>query len=163
MDKRDLTKLVQYNFWANGRILATCEHISPDEFTRELAPDPGWGSLRAMLVHTLDAEYGWRAILQSQNADEILKAADFPDVAALKARWGIERTAWLAYMDGLRAESLDQGYGTDPHQGPKVWQTILHVVIHGVQHRSEAAAVLTGYGHSPGELDFDVFLNQKPA
>lgn len=38
----------------------------------------------------------------------------------------------------------------------------MHVVIHGVQHRSEAAAILTDYGWSPGDLDFDVFLKAKP-
>ena len=39
---------------------------------------------------------------------------------------------------------------------------ILHVVTHGIQHRSEAAVSLTGYDQSPGELDFDLFLKMKP-
>lgn len=162
IDKSDIATLIHFNFWASDRILATCEHISSDEFTRDLAPDPGWGSLRGLLVHTLDTEYGWRSVLQSQHADEILQATDFPDVTALKARWDSERLAWLDYVDGLNAERLAQGYGPDPRTGPKVWQTIVHVVIHGVQHRSEAAAILTGYGWSPGDLDFDVFLKAKP-
>lgn len=162
MDRSDLATLIHFNFWANDRILAACEQISSDVFTHELAPDPGWGSLRGVLVHTLDTEYGWRSILQSQNADDILNATDFADVAALKTRWEIERSAWLEYVDGLSRESLDQGYGPDPRNGPKVWQTILHVVLHSIQHRSEAAAILTGYGRSPGELDFDVFLQEKP-
>jgi uncharacterized damage-inducible protein DinB len=74
----------------------------------------------------------------------------------------IEHAAWLDYAAGLSEERVNQEYGDDPQQGPKVWQTILHVVTHSIQHRSEAAAILTGYGYSPGELDFDLFLSERP-
>jgi uncharacterized damage-inducible protein DinB len=161
MNQSDIFTLVQFNYWANERILTACAHLSADQFTRAATPDPGWGSLRGILVHTLDAEYGWRSVLQGLD-EEVLEAADFADVAALKARWEIERAAWLEYIAGLSEERVNQGYGDDLQQGPKVWQTILHVVTHGIQHRSEAAAILTGYGHSPGELDFDLFLQKQP-
>jgi uncharacterized damage-inducible protein DinB len=162
MDKNDIAMLVRFNFWANERILAACAHISADQFTCAVTPDPGWGSLRGILVHALDTEYGWRSVLQGQDEEGVLEAADFADVAALKARWEIERAAWLDYAAGLNEERINQGYGDDPQQGPKVWQTILHVVTHGIQHRSEAATVLTGFGYSPGELDFDLFLREQP-
>lgn len=35
--------------------------------------------------------------------------------------------------------------------------------IRAARDRSEAAAILTGYGQSPGELDFDLFLRENPA
>ncbi|MCB0024762.1 MAG: hypothetical protein KDD91_17125, partial [Caldilinea sp.] len=38
------------------------------------------------------------------------------------------------------------------------WHCLLHVVNHGTYHRGETAALLTGLGHSPGELDFTVYL-----
>lgn len=37
----------------------------------------------------------------------------------------------------------------------------LHVANHGTQHRSEAAAILTGYDYSPSSLDFTAFLNEQ--
>ncbi len=162
MNKGDIVTLVHFNFWANERILSTCERISTDEFTRPHTPDPGWGSLRGILVHALDTEYGWRSVLQALDADNILEANDFDDVAALKSRWDAERAAWFDYLASLSDESLNLGCGDDPQNSSKVWQTILHVVIHGIQHRSEAAALLTEYGQSPGELDFDLFLKEKP-
>jgi uncharacterized damage-inducible protein DinB len=162
MNQSDIVTLIQFNFWANERILAACAHLSADQFTRHVTPDPGWGSLRGILVHALDAEYGWRCVLQGQEEEEgVLDSADFPDPAALQARWQIEHAAWCDYLAGLSDAQLNQGHGADPRQGPNVWQTILHVVMHGIQHRSEAAAILTDCGHSPGELDFYRFLRSR--
>jgi uncharacterized damage-inducible protein DinB len=39
-----------------------------------------------------------------------------------------------------------------------LWHCLLHLVNHGTQHRSEAAALLTRYDASPGDLDFTFFL-----
>lgn len=162
MDTSSITTLIAYNFWANERILMACEQLSTDEFTRAVTPDPGWGSLRGILVHILDTEYGWRSVLQSQAADILLEATDFADGAELRARWNTEQAAWLAYAAELSTERINNRYGDDPTQGPRVWQTILHVINHGTQHRSEAAAILTGYHCSPGEFDFDLFLQEHP-
>lgn len=158
MNTQEILTLVRFNFWANRRLLDACAALPADVFTRALAPDPGWGTLRGILVHTLDTEYGWRSALQGVDSSPILEPDDFADVAAVRSRWELEEAAWLDYVAGLNAASLTQGYGDDPSTGMKVWQTIVHVVTHGIQHRSEAAWILTGHGHSPGELDFGVFL-----
>ena len=42
-----------------------------------------------------------------------------------------------------------------------LWQLMLHVVNHGTQHRAEAAAMLTEYGHSPGDIDFTIYLRHR--
>ena len=40
---------------------------------------------------------------------------------------------------------------------------LVHVVNHGTQHRSEAAAILTAEGHSPGELDLFNYAEEQAA
>jgi uncharacterized damage-inducible protein DinB len=34
-----------------------------------------------------------------------------------------------------------------------LWHAMAHLVNHGTQHKTEAAAMLTGFGHSPGDID----------
>ena len=35
-----------------------------------------------------------------------------------------------------------------------------HLVNHGAQHKTEAAAILTGLGHSPGDIDLILYFNK---
>lgn len=158
MHKADVEILIAYNFWADHEILSACERISAEEFTRPATPDPGWHSLKGTLVHLLDTEYGWRVALQGLPDSSVLEEADFPDIASLKARWQEEQSAWMTYIAGLSEEALNEVWREDGPIRRTRWQTIMHVINDGTYHRSEAAALLTGYGQSPGELDFEGYL-----
>jgi len=45
--------------------------------------------------------------------------------------------------------------------GEKRKRVLWHIVNHRTHHHSEAAAILTDYGHSPSGLDFTAFLNEQ--
>jgi uncharacterized damage-inducible protein DinB len=156
--KTDIETLIAYNFWADNEILNACERLSAADFTRQATPDPGWHSLCGTLVHLLDTEYGWRAALQNLPDSGVLNEADFPDVASLRTRWQVEEAAWRAYVAGLDEAALNAVWREEDNIQRTRWQTILHVINDGTHHRSEAAAMLTGYGRSPGELDFEGYL-----
>lgn len=158
MHKTDIETLIAYNFWADKEILTACEHLSVADFTRPVTPDPGWHSLRGTLVHLLDTEYGWHAALQNLPDSGVLNEADFPDVTSLKARWQEEEAAWRAYIAGLDEVALNAVWREEEDIQRTRWQTILHVINDGTHHRSEAAAMLTSYEQSPGELDFEGYL-----
>ena len=51
------------------------------------------------------------------------------------------------------------GHATFEEMAYLLWQQMLHQVNHGTQHRSEVAVILTEYGHSPGWMDFIVYLD----
>jgi uncharacterized damage-inducible protein DinB len=37
------------------------------------------------------------------------------------------------------------------------WRTLFQMLLHGMQHRSELAQLLTEHGHSPGDIDFIIY------
>ena len=167
----EIKLLCDYNDWADARLLAACARVSPEQYA---APTSyGHGGLRATMVHILDNIWQQRITLQgyyqepladeaAYDATELHEDA-FPTLAALRERWTIEQQAMRAYLDTLTEETLN---GTIRYVIPgalreyAVWHILLDVIIHATQHRSEAAALLTGYGQSPGDFDFTVFLNE---
>lgn len=153
----------EYNYWANRRLLTTMAKVSAEQFT---APGPfPFGGLRGTLVHILDAEYSWRMLLKQGILTEEMKEAEFPTRDALEIRWLDEEAAMRHYLAGLKEEDMAGIVRYTTTAGVKrervLWHCLYHVVNHGTQHRSEAAAILTGFGQSPGDMDFTVFLNER--
>ena len=64
----------------------------------------------------------------------------------------------MEYVAQLNEADLNAVWWQHAQSQRTRWQTIMHVVNDLTHHRSEAAAMLTGFGHSPGELDFDLFV-----
>jgi len=161
MNIQDILLIYDYNYWGNKRILTASEKVSEKQF---LAPASfPYGGLRGTLVHILDAEYGWRMFFQNNNwsAPE-LKEAEFPTLASVQAQADQEEGAMRDFLATLSDKDLaGHRYYKNEKGEPRdriLWQCLYHVVNHGTQHRSEAAAMLTDYGCSPGDLDFTLFL-----
>lgn len=158
-----IISLYSYNVWANQRILMTCAQLSSAQFIA--ANDSSWGSIRGTLVHILDSERGFRGLCQGVSTGDDLTEADLPTLDAIQSCWREEEIAMRAYLDSLRDEDLDQPIRYRSSDGVMrerfVWQVLFHILNHGMQHRSEVAAMLTREGHSPGDLDFPLYLNEQ--
>jgi uncharacterized damage-inducible protein DinB len=172
MQVDEIKLLNAYNDWADAHILAACAKVSAEQY---VAPASyGRGGLRATLIHILDNIWQQRITLlgfyQEPLADEAaydateLHEDTLPTFAMLQERWLIEQEAMQAYLDTLSEETLN---GTIRYVIPGaerervVWHVLLDMIIHATQHRSEAAELLTGYGQSPGDFDFTLFMNER--
>jgi len=162
LNQSDLRTLYEYNYWATARILRASARLTAAQFCA--AAEHSHGGLRGTLVHMLDAEYGWRMFCQHNAPSPIIDEAEFPTAAALQARWLEEEQAMRAYLATLDAADLQQPLpdGDGASAGSRLlWHALFHVINHGTQHRSEAAAILTTLGASPGDLDFTRFLGAE--
>lgn len=162
MNKSDMITLYKYNSWANARILDAASQVTNEQFLS--AVPSSFGSLRATLVHTLFAEWIWRKRWEGHSPTEWLQPEDFPTVDDLRSRWEDEESALMAFAQNLTEEKLAstihyKSTGGKPYQSV-LWYLMVHLVNHGTQHRSEAAAMLTEFGHSPGDIDFLFFIRE---
>jgi uncharacterized damage-inducible protein DinB len=162
MNKQDILLIYEYNYWGNKKIFDASANVSQEQLMTP-ASFP-YGGLHGTLLHIVDAEWGWRALFQSIESASDLTVDEYPTLTLLNARRQEEETGMRAYLAGLSDEDLESHLRYTTDTGIKrdriLWHCLLHVANHGTQHRSEAAALLTDYGQSPGDLDFTVFLNE---
>jgi uncharacterized damage-inducible protein DinB len=168
----EIKLLCDYNDWADARLLAACARVSPEQYAAPASY--GRGGLRATMVHILDNLWQQRITLQgyyrepladeaAYDATELHEDA-FPTLAVLQERWLIEQREMRAYLDTLTEETLNS---TIRYVIPGVirkrvvWHILVDLILHATQHRSEAAALLTDYGQSPGDFDFTLFMSER--
>jgi uncharacterized damage-inducible protein DinB len=160
MNVRYFAWLYDYHYWANARILSAAAALSEAQFNTAVFPNHT--SLRGTLVHTLSAEWIWLSRWRGVSPATGLRQDDFPTVDSLRERWRQEEQNMRAFLAAQSDGDLLRVVQYTNLRGKAfaypLWQLMAHVVNHGTQHRSEAAAMLTELGHSPGDMDMTVFV-----
>jgi uncharacterized damage-inducible protein DinB len=153
--------LYDYNAWANRQILDSAAQLTPDQL--RAAGSASFESIHETLVHTMSAQWMWLSRWQGSSPSAMLDPADYAGVAAIDARWRRIEQDTQDFMAGLDDTALARVVEYTNTKGQRyeypLWQLMLHQVNHATQHRSEAAAMLTQFGHSPGWLDLIRYLD----
>ncbi len=163
MDAGDIQLLYAYACWATARILDAAAQLPAEQFATARL---GYCELRATLAHMFSAERRWRARWQGEPNTAMLRAEDIASLQMLREAWAAEQEQMRAYLVGtLRDADLAQEFTYTRPNGTQIssprWQTMAHMINHGTQHRSELAMLLTELGHSPGNLDMNIFLTEQ--
>jgi uncharacterized damage-inducible protein DinB len=164
MKTTDILLLYDYNCWASARILSATLQVTPEEFAA--GNTSSYGSLRGTLVHILSSEMIWRRRLQGEQMPTGLpREADFATPQLLHDACMAEETRMRAYLSSLGDSDLEQICQYKSTKGMPfqntIWHLLSHMLNHGTQHRAEAAAMLTDWGHSPGDVDMILYLREK--
>ncbi len=162
LGKEMLLKLYDYNCWANSRVFDCAARVGEEAYQ---APSELGRSLGELLFHTFRTEWVWRNLAQYHSIQSYTPPVqeDYPTLDMIRARWQEEQNlmrAFLAESSEADIASLVQVQNRDgTTSGMFVWQMLMQGLLHSMQHRSEAAALVTAYGCSPGDLDFIFFVD----
>ena len=164
MNANDIRILFDYSYWARERIMRAALQITPEQYN---APNTSsYGSLRGTLIHNMRAEINWRKRLQGDQPSNTPPAEDeYATPQILEQTWSAEEALMRAYLAGLTDAELNQPFEYKNYKGEQVklikWGVLMQLVTHGTQHRAEAAAMLTDFNHSPGDVDLIIFLRER--
>jgi uncharacterized damage-inducible protein DinB len=160
----ELRFLFDYDRWATERVLHAWDRLDAAATTGPV----GDRNLTGIMVHMLGAAERWRAAFAGEpSPGSRERRRDMPGPGQLRQDWEAEwghRERLFGSLDDAAAEGEFHDpvpEPDDPIEGAPLWQMMVHVVNHGTQHRSEAAALLTAAGASPGDLDFVDFVAER--
>jgi uncharacterized damage-inducible protein DinB len=158
--------LFDYNYGARDRVLAAMADLSEAEYFRENGFT--YRSIRGILTHCLDAEYGWRSRFEGQARTRVISEAEVSTPKLLETRWREDEAKMRTYLARLTDADLAgdlvwRATDGDVRRLPNLWLSLAHVVNHSTQHRSEAAEALTMIGRSPGDLDLGAYAAEVMA
>jgi uncharacterized damage-inducible protein DinB len=158
--KEILLTLIDYDDWATGRVLELAAGISAEQ--AQAPAETNHGCLHSLLFHIIRTTYLWRNLMQSGSPPEPLQLSDFPDIPAIQGFWLGESERLRETVARLSPTDLAQEISIMDPQGKVhhlvAWHMLVHTLLHAMQHRSEAAVLLTKYGCSPGDLDFIFYV-----
>lgn len=163
MDLDDVRLLIDYNRWANGRLLMPASELTEDEFTAPIGLS--MESIRGVLAHQLGTEVIWLARCRGESPSSILSQRDLPAFDSLRRRWHEQDAEQEVFLARLTDADVNAPVTYRTTRGQEfstpLGQVVMHVVNHGTQFRSEAGVALTQLGHSPGDVDLIVYLRRS--
>jgi uncharacterized damage-inducible protein DinB len=151
--------LFAYHWHTTQRLMECAASLGEADYKND--PGYGHGSVHRLLFHVLRTDQGWRLGLERGRQLSSLREENFPDLKSLQTGFKGEQAAWQALLDRLDAEDIEGDIQLTTWRGDVVtfarWRILEHVVLHGMQHHSELAQLLTAKGQSPGNIDFIFF------
>jgi uncharacterized damage-inducible protein DinB len=153
-----IADLYEYGVWANERLLARAALLSDAQLHHKLSE--GALPILESFVHLLSADRRWLARWQEVPLPAGLTAVDLPTIAAVRQAGEELALARRRYTAGLDDAALAAPIRWQDGAETRTlirWQALVQCANHGTQHRSEIAAMLTDFGHSPGDLDFGLW------
>jgi uncharacterized damage-inducible protein DinB len=163
--KAYIEKLIDYNYWANGLVMKNAEKLTDEEFRQENGS--GLDSVRDILAHVMLAEWLWLERMQGKSRilDEFkkfFKLERYPTIKECYDDWFDIELRMRDFLANMPEEQLTQTFEYARSDGSEYENRYIDIftqlILHGMQHRSELAVILSKLGHSPGNLDYIVYL-----
>ena len=159
-----IKELYDYNDWANERLWQAVSALSADQLNIDM--HNGIGSIFTTLIHLVGATWIWRTRWEGGMPTRFLPVEEFSTLESIRSRWQEEAEQIQRFLTTLHDEDLKQELHYIRPAAPEqiftmpLWKSMLHLINHQTQHRSEIAMQLTALNHSPGELGMTNFFNR---
>ena len=148
--------LYRYHFQTTAQLMVFAAKLSSSDYFAH--PGYGHGSIHDLLFHILRTDRSWRTALETGRQQAGIRPEDFPTLDSLKQGFIQEQTSWQNRIDQYSPAEINADITLfnwrDERWNVPLWRILQHVILHGMQHQTEIAQLLTAKAQSPGDIDF---------
>lgn len=149
-----LKRLLEHDRWATNQLLELSRDLSNEQLDSEF--DIGYQSLRVTFAHMIATIPFWHGLMTGQRIDPRREGQRHAgSIATLSAFHSDVHEAFTDFAIRARNENrLDETFEDHWGERPTIGGTILQVILHNTEHRTEAAHILQRLGAAEGiEVD----------
>jgi uncharacterized damage-inducible protein DinB len=158
--------LIDYNYWARDRSIASAETLSAEQLRKPMGSS--FSSVLDTLIHLRYAEWVWLSRWQGTSPTAPPDTSGITTIALLRESWQPIERDLRAFVGSLSAVDLQQPLAYTMMNGQAStslsWQMIVHLVNHGSYHRGQIATMLRQLGAKPAQpTDMIAFFREQSA
>jgi uncharacterized damage-inducible protein DinB len=157
----EVTKLFNYNRWANAKVLESASTLTEEELERKLGGS--FPSVLGTLGHLYAAEWIWLERLKGASPPGLPPAQEIPTLPVLKEKWSAVEAGQKAFVESLTDARMGETVSYRNVKG-EPWsyalgELLVHIVNHSTYHRGQVATMFRQLGKKPPATDYLVFLD----
>lgn len=161
MNAQESQTLIDYNSWANRRMLDVAATLSEEQFHRDLGGSHA--SVHHTLFHILGAEWIWLERWKGRTPAALPTADQFGSFSEIRERWQIVETEMREFAGDLTDADLLRIVVSKTANGERfelpLGQLVQHRINHSSYHRGAVTTMFRQLGVRPAVLDlFRYFL-----
>ena len=143
----------EYHFAENRKLWDSyLPSLSDEQFTQHV--DYSIGSVRNQMVHLMSCDNYWFSALIRAEFPDMFNPADFKDREAIRSKWDKIEQSQREYLASLTDDILMERPFTGEDDVLYLWQVLLHVVSHGIDHRAQILRIIHDLGVETGPQDY---------
>jgi uncharacterized damage-inducible protein DinB len=148
----------EYHFSENRKIWDTgVLSLSQEQFMQPV--NYSVGSVRNQVVHMMNIDDRWFSGLRGEAVPAFTDPTQFPKREVIRAQWDAVEARMRNYLSKLTDDMLTTLPFYEPDQDmTQLWQILMHMVIHGADHRAQLLRLLNDLGLETGPQDYIFYV-----
>ena len=157
MDANAFRHLYDYHFTINRKIWDQCIiNLAEEQFTQSV--NYSVGSARNQVVHMMNIDDRWFSGLRGEPVPGFINPVEYPKREVIREQWDAVEARMRDYLSGLTDDMLTTLPFYEPDQDmTQLWQILMHLVIHGADHRAQLLSLLNQLGVKTFPQDYYFF------